>query len=73
MKEYAIWSEGYIATGQSSGAWRHGYSKGNSFKEACDNFAAANTEFKTYYNPDRMTFWGCRLFDNQRDAIERFG
>ena len=38
MKEFEIWSEGYAATGERSGAYFHGKSTGETFNEACINF-----------------------------------
>lgn len=31
IKQYQIWTEGYAATGESSGAIYHGLSKGKTF------------------------------------------
>lgn len=69
MKSYRIWSEGYAATGQSSGAISHGIVEAASFKEACD----IKFEGDSLYSPDRMTYWGCQLFDNESDARKSFG
>jgi len=38
MKEFEIWSEGYAATGERSGAHYYGKSTGNDFIEALENF-----------------------------------
>ncbi|MHB0943408.1 hypothetical protein ACYCSU_17300 [Paenibacillus sp. ALE1] len=73
MKSYDIWSEGFVVTGGSGTAHFHGSSTGKDFKEACDRFAEANPEFKEYYSSERLTYWGCRLFDNHADAAVSFG
>lgn len=73
MKEFDIWSEGYVATGQSSGATLLGYAKGEDFVQACVNLAKQDREFASYFDKDRMTYWGCRLFDNSSDARKSFG
>ncbi|MFF2798109.1 hypothetical protein [Lysinibacillus xylanilyticus] len=70
---YPIWSEGYKATGQSAGAMCHGEAEGETFKEACVEFASTNKRFKEYFDEERMTYWGCRLFDNSVDARKSFG
>lgn len=70
---YDIWSEGFVATGQSSGAIHHGTAEGKTLKEACINLADQNKEFKEYFNEERMTYWGCKLFDNSVDARKSFG
>lgn len=68
-----IWSEGYIVSGNSSGAHFWGSAKGASFKDACDQLAATNKDFAEYYNPIKLTFWGCRLYDKEKDARKSFG
>jgi len=73
MKFFAIWSEGYRAQGNDSGAVPFGYEEGIDFKDACIRKAEKDPEFKEYFNPDRMTWWGCRLFDNEVDARKSFG
>ena len=69
MKEYEIWSEGYAATGESAPAHLHGKQEAESFFEACLIFFKGSYLF----NVDRMTYWGCRLFDNETDARKSFG
>lgn len=73
MKIFEIWSEGYIIQGNKSTAIYFGREKAETFKEACDNFAKITPNFAEYYNPKKMTFWGCRLFDNETDARKSFG
>ena len=72
LKKFEIWSEGYACTGQSDGAMLHGKIKANSFKEACIKFFTSG-EDKEYFDPDQMTYWGCKLFDNEKDARKSFG
>lgn len=69
MKEYNIWSEGFIVMEGRSGAHYHGKIKANSFKEACDNFFKNDS----LYSPERMTYWGCKLFDNEQEARKSYG
>jgi len=68
---FEIWSEGFSATGQSGSAIRHGQGcvKAKSFKAACAKFFGANR----YFNREKMTYWGCRLFDNEKEARKSFG
>jgi len=72
-KIYHIWSEGFRATGEYGFANYFGSEKATSFQEACDLYALKNPEFATYYNADQLTYWGCRLFDNEADARKSFG
>lgn len=72
-KTFEIWSEGWRANGGSGTATFHGTSTGYTFKEACDNLALRRKDFAQFYDPERMTYWGCKLFDNERDARATFG
>jgi hypothetical protein len=40
-----------------------------SFEEACEKMMK-NSE---YFDRKSLTFWGCRLYDNERDARKGFG
>ena len=73
IKEFDVWSEGYQASGDSSRATYHGISEGRDFKDACINLAEFDRNFSKYFDPERITFWGCRLFDNEADARDSFG
>lgn len=69
MNKYEIWREGYKTTSENDTAHWFGIFHGDSFKEVCDR-ALGQTR---YYNPETMTYWGCRLFDNEEDARKSFG
>lgn len=73
MKVYEIWSEGYRATGEEGSATFHGTMRGDSFHQACDRLAEHHSAFAKYYETDTMTYWGCQLFDNEKDARARYG
>lgn len=68
-----IWSEGFVATGESGTAFHHGDAAGATLQEACDALAARDPKFRAHYDRTRMTFWGCRLFDNETDARRSYG
>jgi len=70
MKVYDIWSEGYRATGEHGTAHHHGCAEGKTFRAACINFFDSSNE---YFNKDKLAYWGCRLFDNQADARDKYG
>ena len=72
-KEFAIWSEGYASTGGSAGAHYHGIGKGRTFREACENFFKDRAEDKKYFNAKDLTYWGCKIYDNEDDASKTFG
>jgi len=73
MKVYDIWAEGYACTGESGGATLVGRVCAETFQEACNKYATDNEGFKRLYDPERLTYWGCKLFDNRHDAQESFG
>ena len=71
QKEYEIWQEGYVATGESQQAYLRGKATGYSFLDAVDNYISSqSSDVKDCFNADLdvATIWGCRLFDNEADA-----
>ena len=73
MNTYEIWAEGYADNGGRSGAVRLGIATGVDFEDACKNHADKDPVFKQYFDKERMTWWGCKLYDNQAAAIKSFG
>jgi hypothetical protein len=73
MKEFQIWSEGFIATGENGHAMLHATVKAIDFREACDKLAEKSRDFREYYDKTNLTYWGCKLFDNEKDARKRYG
>ena len=74
-KSYKIWSEGFRATGEQAGAMCLGTYKADSFKEAVKLWYDSLTDqySRDCVSLERLTFWGCRLFDNEQDARRSFG
>lgn len=70
---YNIWCEGFVATGQRGKATLLGTIEANSFREACDLMAVKDSDFAKYYDSSRLTYWGCRLYDNINDASKFAG
>jgi hypothetical protein len=66
---YEIWAEGFAATGERGEAQLLGRCYGNSFREACINQFIGNKLFDS----SRLTYWGCKLFDNENAARRSFG
>jgi len=66
---YQIWSEGFVATGESAHAHVMGEVEAPSFKEACDKLLANDP----YYNSTSGTYWGCRLFHDEAEARRSYG
>lgn len=88
MKKWQIWSEGIGAMtgteGRTTPAHFHGVGSGVTFKDACDNYFKENPSiayhrqdgtlvYKDYYDPERLTYWGCKLYDNEEDARKEYG
>lgn len=68
-----IWSEGWQATGGKGSAMFWAEIDAASLSEACDRLAERDSDFRQYYDRNRMPWWGCRLFDNEADARKSFG
>jgi len=75
MSTYQVWTEGYAATGDNSGAQFHGNYEGESFKDAVIAFrdSIADERSKSLIDLDRLTYWGCHFFDNAAEAQKSFG
>jgi Zn/Cd-binding protein ZinT len=73
-RTYEVWSEGYAATGESAGARFHGKFKGATFKDAVESYInTLSPDSRKSFNGERLTYWGCRFFDNEQDARKSFG
>ncbi len=69
-KTFNIWAEGYAVTGQSSGAQKLASSvKAPTFAEACRKHFRNDK----YFDAERLTYWGCKLFDNEAAARVTYG
>lgn len=73
MKNWEIWCEGYSATGDSGTHHKIGEALGITFKNACDAYAERHEAFRKFYDFDRNTYWGCRLFPTAEEAARSFG
>jgi len=71
---FNIWMEGYLCTGMDGcpqSARYLGNWDGETFKKACCNWAKATAT--TTFDSNKLTNWGCKLFDNEIDARNQFG
>lgn len=74
MKEYDVWIEGHQATGDSSTASKLGTFEASSFRVACIAWASTlDPDGQELFDQEALTYWGCRLFDNEQDARKAFG
>lgn len=74
MRTYEIWSEGYVASGNIGHAMLICEQEGESFRDACYK-ASFHGKFNGLGTLDleNLTLWGCKLFDNQQDAMKKYG
>jgi hypothetical protein len=76
LPTYDIWAEGYSVTGDHGSAVLLGTARGANFKEACIEFFAdpyGLHDYKSLFDTDRLTYWGCHLFSNESAARKSFG
>lgn len=74
IKKWNIWIEGYSATGQNSRADFKGSFEGKTFKEACITWVATlDDNNKQYFSEETLTYWACKMFDNEVEARKSFG
>ena len=88
MRTFEIWMEGYIATGESSGANLIGTGEGETFDDAVKDYMFNNpvdhgiaiNERNRYISDEayknrrsNWNIWACSLFDNETDARKAFG
>lgn len=71
MALFEVWSEGYAATGESSPAQFHGKYEAETFKEAVYKYVETlSPKSKECFTDNEygLRFWGCRFYDNEKDA-----
>lgn len=74
MEEFEVWSEGYAATGEHGTAQFLGKYKGIDFKDACMKMMLDQKwEIDKFYSEKYNTYWGCKFYDNEKDARKHFG
>jgi len=75
MKKITLWCEGYVATGNRSDALFCGTYKAKDLKDAIRQYrdTLEDHQSKSCIDIERETFWGCRFFNNERDARKSFG
>ena len=73
-KKYDIWMEGYHSAGSGAPAKFLGSFDGLSFDHAVLKYINTNKKgFEQLFNEEKLTIWGCKLFDNEKDARRSFG
>ena len=73
MQTHEIWIEGWLATCESNLAMKIGEATGDSFANAAESLIKAKGWDMRRFDRERGTYWGCRLFNNEADAMKAFG
>lgn len=73
-----VWSEGYAATGEHGTAIHLGTYKADSFDDAVEMMLEDHPGLKGHHHrsisDDSVhVIWGCKLFNNEKDARKSFG
>jgi hypothetical protein len=50
-----------------------GLQEGQDFRDAVVRFAQSSPAFAQYFDAQRLTYWGCRLFPTEHQARQSFG
>ncbi len=61
-----IWCEGDPRRDYT--ACHLGYGKGETLEEACEDWASRHEFFNTHFDRNKMSYLGCKLFDNEAEA-----
>lgn len=73
--KFEIWSEGYAKNSSDTARYPtalfHGTAEGADFQEACGQYANVTPHFNKFFDKDALTYWGLKLFSNQKDASDR--
>lgn len=76
MRKFEVWTEGYSATGESGTAIFHGKFEAETFKNAVYKYIETLDEKdKSYFKDNEygLRYWGCKFFDNEKDARKNYG
>ena len=74
-RKYDIWLEGYCITGNSAQAQRVATNiEARSFEDAVIKFARSpDSEGYGNFDPNSLSFWGCRAYPTRGQAERSFG
>jgi hypothetical protein len=70
---WPVWMEGYCVTGNRMTAQFMGQFFGT-WAEAVEKAIKSKTDqLEGYWDADKLTYWGCRFYDNEEAARKSFG
>lgn len=69
-RKYSVFMEGFMIQGMDSAAKASfiGTVEATSFADACEKALQKEGHDMTLFNKERLTYWGCKLYDNMDDA-----
>lgn len=70
MPKFEVWIEGFNAQGNDERASFMGIYEADDFRGACIAWAAEKGDRAKDFDADRLTYWNCRMFDNEASARE---
>lgn len=75
LKQFDIWSEGYVDNGGRADATYFGSYVAKSFDDAIQMHMNSSPNDARFFRKSEThwSFWGCRLFDNEVEARKSFG
>jgi hypothetical protein len=73
VAKFSVWVEGYQVTGNKDEARLVGTVEAPTFAEACASLMSKPPWNDGNFDRENLTYWGCRLFDNEVDARKSFG
>jgi hypothetical protein len=75
VAEFSVWLEGYQVTGNKDEARLVGTVEAPTFADACAEVMSKPpwNDDPSLFNREALTYWGCRLFDNEAAAREAYG
>ena len=72
-KQITLWMEGFTVMEGSAGAEYCGTYEAETLKDAVKQWVDEKPERKGLTDFNRLTYWGCRFFDNESAARASFG
>jgi len=72
-KQWEVWTEGWAATGEGGPATLLGKAIAPTFREACQIVITRKKMNDGNWDPKRLTYWGCKLYDSEKAARKSFG
>lgn len=73
VAKFSVWIEGYQGSGDRQLAHLLGAAEAETFADAAKAVIEEQKMNDEHWSPDKLSYWGCRLFDNESDARKSSG